>query len=154
VAQVRVVAEAARHRETVADQLVAGLVSGALAGWGLTIEGRDATCIRFRRHVFLPSIPDSGLIKLRSPRDGYTEVQCELTCTALRRRTQAIALLVGLAVAVALHAVALGATPLLLLAAGIIAFATYDRLAWRHHRLRLAGQLRAYINNINYLKSF
>jgi hypothetical protein len=142
----------ARHRQTLSDQLVLGLVTGGLLGSGLVIEGREASCIRFARTpALLAKEFDRGEIHLDG--DGAeTVVECVVWGRGMSVRRGLIAALVGggLATLAALGfdwllswSLPLGAACALLL----------DGALWAADRRRLRRQIVAYLKNTTYLKS-
>jgi hypothetical protein len=155
-----VAVQMARHRQTLSDQLVLGLVTGGLLGPGLVIEGRESDCIRFRKQggALRPG-PDRGEILLTQDTAGGTQVECRIWCggLALRRALEGILLGVGIAGLLLAGLWLLGVTaPLRAQSAGagglLCALASYV-LGRRSDSAHLRRQVLAFLHNTTYLKA-
>ena len=149
-----------RHRQTLSDQLVLGLVTGGLLGPGLFIEAREADGIRFcKRGGPLQAAPDRGEIRLTEEASGDTRVECRIWCRSLFLRRLIGGILLGVGV--------VG-----LLAAGLWVLKLSPRSQWTWasafgtltaivdcaagrwmDRARLRRQVQAYLHNTTYLKA-
>ena len=143
----------ARHRTTLADQLVLGVVTGGLLGPGLVIEGRESNRIHFAKvDGFLAPVPDRGELRFAESDRGETEVTCEIWCRGMSLRRASISILAGASLATF---AALGFDWLMVLSlpvgAGLALF--LDGLLWVRDRRRLRRQITAFIKNTTYLKS-
>jgi len=142
----------ARHRQTVSDQLLLGLVTGGMLGPGLVIEGRESNCIRFRKLGVLQRAPDRGEILLSTDESGDTLVECRVWARGLGLRRMLRASIVGAGV-ISLASLGLG-WPLhwAALTGLVIGFLT-DGVGWWADRAHFRRQVVAYVHNTTYLKS-
>lgn len=143
----------ARHRQTLADQLVLGVVTGGLLGPGLVIEGRESNRIHFAKvDGVLSSVPDRGELRLEESERGETRVTCEVWCRGMSLRRGFIAILSGASLATL---GALGFDWLMVVSGpvGAAAALLLDGLLWGRDRRRLRRQVTAFIKNTTYLKS-
>jgi hypothetical protein len=148
-----VVVTLARHRQTLADQLVLGVVTGGLLGPGLLIEGRESNRIYFAKAdgVF-SSVPDRGELRLEETEPGETRVTCEVWCRGMGLRRASFAVLAAASLATF---AAFGFDWLMTVSlpfAAIVAL-TLDLLGGVRDRRRLRRQITAFLKNTTYLKS-
>ena len=155
-----IVGQMPRHRQTLSDQLVLGLVTGGLFGPGLLIAGREADCIRFRKlGGVLRAAPDRGEILLGIEPSGETRVECRIWCRGLVLRRLVSAALIGASM-VGLLAAGLwvlnwvSASRWDLAAGGglLTALVAFAIGRWVD-RARLRRQVRAFLHNTTYLKA-
>jgi hypothetical protein len=149
-----------RQRQTLADQLVLGLVTGALFGPGFRIEGRESTCIRFHKLGGpLRAAPDRGEILLTTDDSGETQVECRIWCVGLILRRILGALLLG-AVLTGLVAALLWIARLSLVsrwpwavAGGLLVALVTFAASRRSDAARMREQMEAFLHNTTYLQS-
>jgi hypothetical protein len=156
-----------RHKQTLSDQLVLGLVTGGLLGPGLFIETRESDCIRFRKRGGpLQAAPDRGEIRLTTEASGDTRVECRIWCRSLflRRLIGGILLAVGMAglIAAGLWVLKLaprnqglwtGTVGMWTGAVGLLTALVSSTAGRRMDRARLRRQVQAYLHNTTYLKA-
>lgn len=143
----------ARHRQTLTDQLVLGVVTGGLLGPGVVIEGRESNRIHFAKvGGRFSSVPDRGELRLEENEKGETRVTCEIWCRGMSLRRGALAILAGASLATL---GTLGFDWLMTVSLPLAAAATLllDGLLWGRDRRRLRRQITAFIKNTTYLKS-
>ena len=144
----------ARLRQTVADQLVLGLVTGGFLGPGLVIEKREAGSIRFARADGVSRrVPDRGELLLTSESSGETAVECRLWCAGMSLRRLVLSALVGALVAT-LAALGLGWLIHWSIPLGALVALFTDLVGRQRQRSQLRHQIEAYIHNTTYLKAF
>ncbi len=143
----------ARHRSTLADQLVLGVVTGGLLGPGLVIEGREADRIRFSRSGgAFSSTPDRGELELRESDRGETEIQCRVWGRGMGLRRALLAALAGGTLA-SVGALGFDWLMLVSLPVGAALALALDAALLVHDRRRLRRQITAFLENTTYLKS-
>ena len=148
-----VVVQIARSPQTVADQVVFGLVSGSLVGPGLVIQKREAMSIRFSSlGGALPTVPDQGEIVLFEESSGGTRIECRLWCRKMGHRRLLQAVLLGALVA-SVAALAFGWLIHVSIPASGLASIAWDLLTRHRDRTRLRRQVEAFAHNTSYLKT-
>jgi len=148
-----VVVRLARNRQTLTDHVVLGLVTGGLLGPGLVVEGRESTCVRFRKTGgLLARAPDRGEILISTDASGQTQIECRVWCWTLVARW----LLAGLGIGVLAGGVAAlaGSTRTTAVVAGLVVAVVWHLAAWWLGRARMRRQIEAYLHNTTYLKAF
>jgi len=143
----------ARLRQTVADQLVLGLVTGGFLGPGLIIEKREAQSILFAKAGgVLRRMPDRGELSLSSESSGETVVECRLWCAGMGLRRLIISAAAGALVAT-LTALAFGWLISWSIPAGFLTALVADLVGRQRDRSQLRHQIKAFIHNTTYLKA-
>jgi hypothetical protein len=144
-------AKIARHRQTLSDQLVLGLVTGGLLGPGIFIDSRDAKSIRFnqkRGRGYGGGV--RGEILISSQESGENLVECNLSVNRGDWRRFFIASGIGAVIATGV-ALAFGWLVPWSILAGIVGALGVDTLQVRMTRMRLQHQVEAYLHNTTYL---
>lgn len=142
-----------RQKQTLADQLVLGLVTGGFLGRGMSIDGRESSCIRFVRvGDWFEGGPDRGELLLSSTESGETAVECRVWCRGLGARRLLQAALVGAGLST-LGAFGFGWLVSWSVPTGCVAAAIWDAWVRRSDRRRLKRQMLAFIHNTTYLKT-
>lgn len=141
-----------RQINTAAEQIVLGLVTGALVGGPVAIRKRDANHILFDGcSSARGTVPDVGALNLTTLSSGETRVDCKLSCRRLRLRLLLRACLLGALIAT-VCSLLFGWLISLSIPTAIGVTAVSDQLAWRGARRRLRTRVETYLRNTVYLK--
>lgn len=150
---ISMVVRISRLRQTVADQLVLGLVTGGLLGPGLVIEKREADSIRFvKAGGLLRRAPDRGEILLSSESSGETVVECRLWCGGMDLRRLLMAAVLG-ALLATVTALLFGWLIHWSIPLGGAAAVAFDLVGRHRDRSQLRHQIQAFVHNTTYLKA-
>lgn len=148
-----VIVRLARNRQTLTDHVVLGLVTGGLLGPGIVVEGRESTCVRFRKAKgFFAAAPDRGEILISTDESGETQIECRVWCWTLAARWLLSGCGVGLLVGGL--AVLAGSARSTAMGAGLLVAVGWCLAAWLIGRSRLRRQIEAFLHNTTYLKAF
>jgi hypothetical protein len=143
----------ARQRQTLADQVVLGLITGGFLGPGLVIEGRDSAGIRFATLGGLLSWASSrGEILFESDPSGEIWVDCQVWCWGLLWRRLFQGIFFGVCFGAVSWRVLGGSLAWAIGVSGIVALSLCGVFLWRD-RLRLRRQILAFLRNTTYLKA-
>ncbi len=143
----------ARNRQTVTEQLVDGLVMGAMLGPGLLIEGREADRIMFKKAGgFFHMAPDRGELLISDDKTGETKIECRIWCPGLVWRSSLLAVGIGLPLGAWLGwQTTLGSLESAICTGVFVGVFGFVRRLMEQSRLK--HQLEAYMHNLIYLKA-
>lgn len=139
----------ARNRQTVIEQLVDGLVMGAMLGPGIIIVGRDADRIEFKKNQgLLKSVLKRGEILISDDETGETKIECRIWYQVYPRQLSGVPLatLALCLIFLEQHPELRAIVPALVLLAMIFAGRAVKRA-------RMKQQLEAYLHNLIYLRA-